>query len=406
MMKKSKYLISPLWYFVCTSFSFVVKKCFATKATKGFHKGTLSLFLVLSLIACKKEPTAPPTTIAKQTKFDTTYQVKGMYILNEGLFNMNNASLTYYSFSDSSATTDYFNNQNARKLGDTGNDLKVYGGKLYIVVSTSSQIEVIDVMTGKSIKRIPIFNAEKPRQARKIAFCQNKAFVCSFDGTVEVIDTTSLSIEKVIKVGRNPDGVAVVGNKIYVSNSGGLDNPKYDSTVSVINFNTLNESKKIPVLINPTYMATDSYGDVYVVSRGNYDNLKMRLQIIDSKTDTVKKTFNDFEALNLTIKGDTAYVYYYDFTSGSGSKILLLNVKDETIIRQNFITDNTKIETVYGIAVHPHSGDVFITDAHSFTNTGEVFCFDANGKKKYSFKAGLNPSYMGFVSVTRVDTVK
>jgi DNA-binding beta-propeller fold protein YncE len=277
---------------------------------------------------------------------------------------------------------------------------------MYIVVSTSSQLEIVDLVTGKSIQRIPIFDGNKPRQPRKIAFCKNKAFLCSFDGTVEVIDTTSLTIETVIKVGRNPDGVAVVGNKIYISNSGGLDNPNYDKTVLVIDYNTLTEIKKIPVLINPTYMATDNYGDVYVVSRGNYDNVKMRLQVIDSKTDTVKKTFNDFEALNLTIKGDTAYVYYYDFTSGSGSKILLLNVKDETIIRQNFITDNTKIETVYGIAVHPLSGDVFITDAHNFTNMGEVFCFGANGKKKYSFKAGLNPSYMGFVNVARVDTVK
>jgi hypothetical protein len=363
-----------------------------------------SVFIVsLIFVSCKKEPIAP---IKIPTIIDTSYQIKGMYILNEGLFNMNNASLTYYNFSDSTPTTDYFKQQNGRQLGDIGNDLEIYGGKMYIVVSTSSQLEIVDLVTGKSIQRIPIFDGNKPRQPRKIAFCKNKAFLCSFDGTVEVIDTTSLTIETVIKVGRNPDGVAVVGNKIYISNSGGLDNPNYDKTVLVIDYNTLTEIKKIPVLINPTYMATDNYGDVYVVSRGNYDNVKMRLQVIDSKTDTVKKTFNDFEALNLTIKGDTAYVYYYDFTSGSGSKILLLNVKDETIIRQNFITDNTKIETVYGIAVHPLSGDVFITDAHNFTNMGEVFCFGANGKKKYSFKAGLNPSYMGFVNVARVDTVK
>jgi len=373
------------------------------KSAKTLRFFAVKLCILFLFLACKKEPTAP---IKIPTILDTSIQTTGMYILNEGLFNMNNATLSYYNFSDSTITNDYFKQQNGRQLGDIGNDLEIYGGKMYIVVSTSSQLEIVDVLTGKSIKRIAIFDGNKPRQPRKIAFCKNKAFLCSFDGTVEVIDTTNLIIEKVINVGRNPDGVAVVGNKIYVSNSGGLDNPNYDKTVSVIDYNTLSEIKKIPVLINPTYMATDNYGDVYVVSRGNYDNVKMRLQIIDSKTDTVKKTFNDFEALNLTIKGDTAYVYYYDFTSGSGSKILLLNVKDETIIRQNFITDNTKIETVYGIAVQPTSGDVFITDAHSFTNTGEVLCFSSEGKKKYSFKAGLNPSYMGFVNVAKVDTVE
>jgi len=398
-------------YTVTSRGNFGGKIFLTTKAKKEGHKGALRVLIGLSIffIACMKEPVAPIKSIVPPkitAKYDTTYQVKGLYILNEGLFNMNNASLSYYNFADSTASTDYFDIQNGRKLGDTGNDLKIYGGKVYIVVSTSSQLEVIDLKTGKSIKRIPIFDADKPRQPRKIGFCKNKAFMCSFDGTVEVIDTASLAIEKVITVGRNPDGVAVVGTKIYIANSGGLDNPNYDKTVSVIDFTTLTEIKKIPVLINPTYMNTDKYGNVYVVSRGNYVDVKMRLQIIDSKSDTVKKTFTDFEALNLAVKGDTAYVYSYDFTSGTSSTILLLNVKDESIIRQNFITDNTKIETVYGITVHPTNGDVFITDAHGFTKTGEVVCFSAAGKKKYSFKAGLNPSYMGFVNQMKVDSVK
>ena len=387
-----------------------------TKTNASFSVcGTLFFILALTLFSCIKEPLAPkPVKVQdtiKQTKPDTSKQTtidtikriktattynKGIYILNEGLNNQNNASLSFYSLKDSIAQTDYFDIINGRKLGDLGNDIKIYGGKVYIVVSISSQVEVLDLLTGKSIKQIPIFNSIKPRQVRKIAFCKNKAFVCSFDGTVEVIDTASLQIENIIKVGRNPDGIAVVGNKIYVANSGGLDNPNYDKTVSVIDFATLTETKRIPVQINPTYMNTDKYGNVYVVSRGNYTDVKMRLQIIDSKTDSVTKLFTEFEALNLAIKGDTAYVYCYDFTGATGSTILLLNVTNQSIIRKNFITDNTKIETVYGIAVHPTTGDVFITDAHAYTKTGEVFCFTAAGKKKYSFKVGLLPSCMVF----------
>jgi len=37
------------------------------------------------------------------------------------------------------------------------------------------------------------------RQPRHIAFYENKAYVCSFDGTVARIDTTSLQIEKFLK---------------------------------------------------------------------------------------------------------------------------------------------------------------------------------------------------------------
>lgn len=353
--------------------------------------------------SCENEPVEPPKPVIK---IDTTYSNVGIYVLNEGLFNMNNSTLTYYGFSNNTPVTDFFDLQNGRKLGDTGNDIAIYGNKMYIIVNVSSQLEVVNPFTGKSIKQIPFFDGENPRQPRYIAFHKTKAFVCSFDGTVAVIDTASLEIEKLINVGRNPDGIAVANNKVYVSNSGGLDYPNYDNTISVIDANSLTEIKKIPVRINPYVIVPDKYGDLYVVSRGNYGDIKMCLQVIDSQTDELKYTFPDIEVLNLAINGDTAYVYYYDFMSGSGSKIMAINIKDESIISQNFITDGTFVETAYGIAVDKLTGDVFVTDAHGFVNTGNVVCFSKEGKKKYSFKTGLNPGHIAFLNETKIDTLK
>lgn len=357
---------------------------------------SINLFMELS---CVKEPIEPEKT---PVTIDTSYSTIGLYVLNEGLFNMNNATLTYFNYSTSEASTDFFDVQNGRKLGDTGSDLAIYGNKMFIIVNVSSQLEVINPYTGKSIKQIAFFNGNKPRQPRSIAFHNNKAYVCCFDGTVAVVDTASLQIEKIIEVGRNPDGIAVANNKVYVSNSGGLNYPNYDNTVSIIDIASMQEIKRITVGMNPYKIVADDYGDLYVVSRGNYSNVKMCLQIIDSQTDQLKYTFPDLEALNLTINNDTAYVYYYDFISGSGSKIMILDVKNETLIRSNFITDGTFIETAYAIAVNKSNGDVFITDAKGFVNTGQVFCFDKHGKKKYAFSAGLNPSYMAFLYKTFV----
>lgn len=47
----------------------------------------------------------------------------------------------------------YFRSLNRRGLGDTANDMAIYGEKLYIVVNVSSQIEVIDLQSGLSLKR-------------------------------------------------------------------------------------------------------------------------------------------------------------------------------------------------------------------------------------------------------------
>jgi YVTN family beta-propeller protein len=364
----------------------------------------LTILFLFFIFSCKKEPMEPEKSTP--VSIDTTLRSIGLYVLNEGLFNMNNSTLTYFSYADNESFTDFFDNQNGRKLGDTGNDIAIYGNKMYIIVSVSSRLEIVNPYSGQSIKQIPFFDGDNPRQPRHIAFNGSKAFVCSFDGTVAVIDTSLLEIEKIINVGRNPDGIAVANNKVYVSNSGGLDYPNYDNTVSVIDVSSLSEIKKISVTLNPYVIVPDKYGDLYVVSRGNYGDIKMCLQIIDTKTDELKYTFPDLEVLNLAIHGDTAYVYHNDYTSGSESGIKLIDVKNEIEISANFITDGTKIETVYGIAVESLTGDVFISDAKGFINTGEVLCFDKSGRKKYSFTAGLNPGHIAFLNKTKIDTFR
>ncbi len=66
---------------------------------------------------------------------------------------MNNSTLTHVDGAAGIVTTDYFSAQNKRPLGDTGNDIAIYGNKMYIVLNVSSQIEVTD-LHGKSIKQI------------------------------------------------------------------------------------------------------------------------------------------------------------------------------------------------------------------------------------------------------------
>ena len=138
-----------------------------------------------------------------------------LYILSEGLFNLNNSSLALYSFKNNQLNTDYFRSINRRGLGDTANDMGIYGSKLYIVVNVSSQIEVVDLQSGKSVKQIPMLSENgSSRQPRNIAFDGGKAYVCSFDGTVARIDTASLSIDALTRAGRNPDGICVQNGKL------------------------------------------------------------------------------------------------------------------------------------------------------------------------------------------------
>jgi YVTN family beta-propeller protein len=322
-----------------------------------------------------------------------TSETGKIYILSEGLFNMNNSTLGLLNFKNHTIDYNLFLHQNNRGLGDTGNDMQRYGSKLWIIVNISSQVEVLDFNSGISIKRIPLFNDNHmARQPRYIAFSGSKAYVCSFDGTVTRIDTTSLTIEATTSVGRNPDGITASNGKLYVSNSGGLNVPNYDNTVSVVDLNTFTEIKKITIGLNPYKLGTDNEGDVYAISRGNNGVIKSKLVRINSRTDEVAHTFDDLQAVNFTIHNDTAYLYNYDFTDNSYS-VKIFDCKTEQIISNHFITDGTTMERPFGIYIHPINGNVYITDARNYTTKGDLLCFSRIGKLLYKVESvGLNPN--------------
>ena len=353
----------------------------------NFLKVSILWGLVLPLLAvsCHRpgpepEPEPQPDAFAN-----------GMYILNEGLFQMNNSTLSYYDFTTGKLTENIFLDVNHRGLGDVGNDLKQYGSKLYIVVNNSNIVEVVDAKTVKSLKTINLSG----KQPRQIDFYEGKAYISCFDGDVVRIDTAALEVEATVHTGSNPDGLCVSNGKIYVCNSGGLNYPNYNNTVSVVDIASFTVVKDITVAINPTRVKAYNDRYVYVVSNGNYADVSYTFQKIDCQTDEIVKTY-DLEVLNFDIFQNLAYIYTYNFNTMTSAWISVLDLETDEVVQEQFISDGTQLKTPYGIKVNPLNGDVYITDAGTFTTNGDIYCFDKNGKKKFSFEGGLNPSAMVF----------
>lgn len=63
-------------------------------------------------------------------------------------------------------------------------------------------------------------------------------------------------------------------------------------------------------------------------------------------------------------------------------------------IQQTLRKQGPKIKLAYGVNVDDATGEVYVTDAKDYISSGEVFCFDNTGKKKFSFSVtpGLNPN--------------
>lgn len=368
------------------------------------------LILFMSLSACREDEQIFLSDSVQVALPMVGTRIKGFYQLNEGNMGMNRASLDYFDYTTGHYTRDIFSERNpeiVKELGDVGNDIKVYGQKVYAVINVSNLIVVFDVRTARRIKEIEVPNC------RYLAFWKDKAYISSYAGPVQIdpnaevgfvaeIDTASLEVTRKVPVGYQPEEMVVHNKKLYVANSGGYRAPNYDRTVSVVDLETFKEEKKIDVAINLYRMAIDERGDIYVSSCGDYKNTPSNLYVIDSTTDEVKQCL-DIPVGGMCIDSDKLYYYSvaYSMTSG-GNKVTygILDTRTKRQITDRIITDGTDKDIMipYGIAVNPETKEIFMSDAQNYVVTGFVYCFSPEGKLKWKTEGGNIPGHFAFIT--------
>lgn len=367
--------------------------------------------LLLCLGSCRKgEPVIPSTDT--DTGGGGTGQegpVRGFFLLNEGNMGSNKATLDYYDAQSGVYTKNIYPERNpgvVKELGDVGNDIRIYGNKLYAVINCSHFVEVMDVRTARHLGTVSIPNC------RYIAFKGPYAYVSSYAGPVQIdpnarlgyvakVDTTSLAVLDTCVVGYQPEEMVIVGDKLYVANSGGYRVPNYDNTVSVIDLNTFREVKKIEVAINLHRMELDRHGNIWVSSRGDYYGTRSMTFVIDSKSDRVTDRLELLPNSNMTLCGDSLYVYSTDWsyiTNKNTVSYAIVDTSTKRVVSRNFITDGTdkEIKIPYGIAVNPDTREIFVTDAKDYITPGTLYCFSPDGKKKWSVTTGDIPAHIVF----------
>ena len=340
-----------------------------------------ALALVTVLASCHKDKAITPNTTPTPTR-------AGLYVLNQGEFGDNNSTLTFYDYATKTLTADFYKTVNGSPLGDTGNDVEIYGSKMYIVVNNSNIVDVVNAKSGKLLKQVAI------HQPRNVVFYKGNAFVTSYDGFVAELDTTAFAINKQITVGRNPEQMVIVGTKMYVANSGGLSFGNPDKTLSVIDLSSLTVTKTITVIADPVSLTADTFGHVYVLSLGDFASIQPGMTIIDDVNDVVLSQPTVALGYNIPIVSNGDFVYYIT----ADNKIAVYNARTQTASSANFITDGTAITTPFGLAVDPLSGEVFVTDAKDYASNGALFAFDKTGKLEYTIATGISPGKIAFVN--------
>lgn len=370
--------------------------------------------MTLFLAGCRHDELVVPTEydIINDVP-DPETSIRGFYLVNEGNMGSNKCTLDYFDYFTGLYARNFYAERNPnviKELGDVGNDIGIYGSKLYVVVNCSHKVEVLDSRTGTRLGQVDIPNC------RYVRFYRGKAYVSSYVGPVLIdpdapkgavyeVDTTSLKVTRKVSVGYQPEEMEIVDDYMYVANSGGYRVPNYDNTVSVIQMVDFKQVQQIPVGINLHRLKKDRYNKLWVTSRGDYQSRPSRMYVLDKRRGYNQMIVTDtlpFGVSNMAIRGDSLYFYSTEWNNYTQSNTItygIVDVRTKRLVSDNFITDGTdkEITIPYGIAVHPETGDILVTDAKNYVSSGTLYCFDRLGRKKWSVRTGDIPAHITFL---------
>lgn len=370
--------------------------------------------LLLLTFSCREDELVVPTEYDLLPGGpDLGAMPSGMYLLNEGNMGSNKASIDYVDFRNGYYARNLYAERNpsvVKELGDVGNDIQIYGSRLYAVINCSHKVEVMDAATLRRIGQIDIPNC------RYIKFNRGNAYVTSYVGPVQInpdaqlgavyrVDTASLQVTGKCTVGYQPDELEIIGDYIYVANSGGYRVPNYDRTVSVVEMYGMKQIEKIPVGINLHRIRADRYGKLWVTSRGDYNGVRSKLFVLEREnrfsskmivTDTL-----DIPCTEMCIDGDSLFFYATEWSyvlERNRVTYGIVDVRTKRLVSNSFITDGTEadIEIPYGINVNPDNGDIYLTDAKNYVSSGQLHCYSRQGRRKWSVRTGDIPAHMVF----------
>ena len=375
---------------------------------KFLVKGILFSMLALTFASCDSDDYEEPWV-------EPEYVTTGVYILNSGTSKDNLSALSYYNPDTNILTSKVFQNQNdGLILGKTANNMVIYGSKMYILVTNSNKIYITD-LKGKLLKYSnnkdaiiePINTLGQPQEPREGIAYNGKVYVSLYDGYVVQIDTTSMVISKTAKIETEvglakpySEQLTVAKNKIYVANSG----YGKGSTVSEIDLNNFTVTKTIKVVQNPANITSDKDGNVYIISFGDYGNIKSALQKYEPSTGELT-TLATGIANKMALNKDNDKLFLVSESWDTGSRVVSLrslDLKTNTVNEKPFVNapSNVDLSKTYNVTVDPTNGDIYI-GASDYSTNGDMYIFSADGTYKTSFgTGGINP--MGAYFITGV----
>ena len=404
--------------------------CSCIRKTVARVLSSISLYLLLSssisiLLSCRNDVMVVPMEDINTGGKTVKSEIIGMYLLNEGNMGSNKATLDYLDLSGKDSTVHYYRNIYSERnpstvmmLGDVGNDCQIYGSRLWLVINCSNKVEVARASDAVRIGKVNIPNC------RYVTFKDGFAYVSSYVGSVKepgvggqesdsplgsVYKVDTLTLQKVdsCAVGYQPEEMAIMGQMLYVANSGGyqgMTGQGYESTVSVVDLRTMRETDKIVVAPNLHHVKADHLGQLWVTARGNYTDEASSIWWLQQNADgkMVVGGHLDQPVSDLCIVGDSLYFYgsqWSELTMTNTVTYGIINVRTHQLVSNSLSSSEEiqKIRMPYGIIVNPLQRDFYLMDAKNYVSSGELLHFLPDGTFDWKVSTGDIPAHATFL---------
>ncbi len=375
------------------------------------------LLMVCLLTACRDDRLIVYPEEMDTGKEAVVGDIVGMYVLNEGNMGSNKCTIDYLDLSGNTPTAHYWRNIYAERnpsavmeLGDVGNDIQIYGSRMWMVINCSDKVEVVKASNCERIGQVNIPNC------RNVVFDGPYAYVSSYVGPVDLtvqaqlgmiykVDTLSLDIVATVTVGYQPEEMAIIDGKLYAANSGGYIAPTYDHTLSVIDLSSFTEERKIDVGVNLHRCRADQYGQLWVSSRGNYEGQEACLYWLKKDSEGQMRVGGSIPQAvsDLCIVGDSLYFFGSQWDNAEQRNTVaygIINVRTHELVTNRLSTapEITAMRMPYGIIVNPQHRDFYLMDAKNYVSSGELLHFLADGTFDWKVTTGDIPAHAVFVT--------
>jgi DNA-binding beta-propeller fold protein YncE len=351
------------------------------------------LIFTLLLVGCMKDDGNPYAWLSQPQSGS-----KGVFILNQGNFMYENASLSFFDSKNRAIFNNVFFAANGVAPGDVMQSMAINDSLGFLVMNNSGKIHVINLNNFKIVGKITGFTS--PRHIHFVN--EKKAYVSDlYAKRIWIVNTESRKITGFVDLSENPS----LGNghssemMVRYENFVFTNSWSYDDKILVIDGETDELVDSIGVIFQPASIVLDKNNKLWVLSDGGFQGNpfgyeRPGLTRIDAKTRKIEEVIyfdqDDFPQ-KMAINGQRDTIYFINrhvFRFAVNAAIA-----PEVFIQSHY---SGNIGGYYGLAVDPITSDVYLADAIDNVQPGLVYRYSPDGLARDTLRVGIIPGNFCF----------